>query len=69
MVLNDEGVPAPGAAWKRTVRRTDGKRLASAIHGHTDRGTGILNNRRYVGVVTGAVRSAPAPPATAQSIA
>jgi DNA invertase Pin-like site-specific DNA recombinase len=49
--LNEEGVPSPGAHWKRTERRTDRKWLASAIHGDVNRGTGILNNRRYVGVV------------------
>jgi site-specific DNA recombinase len=49
--LNDEGVSAPGAAWKRTKRRTNGKWLASAIHGDQKRGTGMLNNVRYVGVV------------------
>ena len=32
-------------------RRRDRKWLASAIHGDVNRGTGILNNRRYVGVV------------------
>jgi site-specific DNA recombinase len=47
--LNAEGVPSPGAAWKRTTRRKDGKWLASAIHGDQKRGTGILNNRRDVG--------------------
>jgi site-specific DNA recombinase len=31
--FNEEGVPSPGASWKRTERRTDGKWLASAIHG------------------------------------
>jgi site-specific DNA recombinase len=50
--LNEEGVPSPGARWKRTERRRDSKWLASAIHGDVNRGTGILNNRRYVGVVT-----------------
>ena len=50
--LNAEGVPSPGATWKRTTRRTDGKWLASAIHGDVKRGSGILNNRRYIGVIT-----------------
>ncbi len=50
--LNEEGIPSPGARWKRTERRHDCKWLASAIHGDVNRGTGILNNRRYVGVVT-----------------
>jgi site-specific DNA recombinase len=51
--FNAEGIPSPGAQWRRrTVRRTDGKWLASAIHGDVRRGTGILNNRRYIGVVT-----------------
>ena len=49
-MLNEEGVPSPGASWNRTVRRRDRKWLASAIHGDVNRGTGILNNRRYVGV-------------------
>jgi DNA invertase Pin-like site-specific DNA recombinase len=49
--LNEEGVPSPGATWKRTARRRDAKWLASAVHGEEDRGSGILNNRRYVGVV------------------
>ena len=35
----------------RTVRRADCKWLASTIHGDVNRGTGILNNRRYVGIV------------------
>jgi hypothetical protein len=51
-LLNDEQVPSPGAKWKRVTRRGDGKWLASAIHGDVNRGTGILNNRRYVGVVS-----------------
>jgi DNA invertase Pin-like site-specific DNA recombinase len=50
--FNAEGIPSPGATWKRTKRRTDGKWLASAIHGDVKRGTGILNNRRYTGVIT-----------------
>ena len=45
-------MPSPGAKWKRSKRRADGKWLASAIHGDQTRGTGILNNRRYIGVVT-----------------
>jgi site-specific DNA recombinase len=48
--LNSEGIPSPGASWNRTVRRNAGW-LASAIHGDVNRGTGILNNRRYAGVV------------------
>jgi site-specific DNA recombinase len=51
-LLNSEGVPSPGARWKRTERRTDRKWLASAIHGDVTRGTGILNNRRYLGIVS-----------------
>jgi len=50
--LNAEGIPSPGASWNRKVRRQDGKWLASAIHGDVKRGTGILNNRRYIGVIT-----------------
>ncbi len=48
--FNSEGIPSPGARWNRTIRRRDRKWLASAIHGDVNRGTGILNNRRYVGV-------------------
>ena len=50
--LNAEHVPSPGAAWKRTTRRKDGKWLASAIHGDVKRGTGMINNRRDIGVVS-----------------
>ncbi len=49
--FNAGGKPSPGATWKRTTRRQDGKWLASEIHGDTKRGTGILNNRRYIGVI------------------
>src|SRR5437762_378335 len=49
--LNSEGVPSPGSRWNRTVRRKDGKWLASSIHGDVKRGSGILNNRRYAGVI------------------
>jgi site-specific DNA recombinase len=49
--LNAESTPSPGARWNRTVRRRDRKWLASAIHGDVNRGTGILNNRLYIGVV------------------
>lgn len=51
VTLNDEGVPSPGSEWNRTSRRKSGW-LASAIHGDVSRGTGILNNRRYIGIVT-----------------
>ena len=51
--LNEEGIPSPGALWKRTgiggCAKRRGKWVASAIHGDTRRGYGILNNRRYVG--------------------
>jgi site-specific DNA recombinase len=50
--FNEEGIPSPGASWNRTQRRTDRKWLASAIHGDANRGTGILNNKRYIGIVT-----------------
>jgi site-specific DNA recombinase len=49
--LNADGVPSPGSAWKRKVRRGSGW-LASALHGDVKRGTGILNNRRYIGITT-----------------
>ena len=48
--LNTDKVPSPGSSWNRTVRRKSGW-LASAIHGDQARGTGILNNRRYAGVI------------------
>jgi site-specific DNA recombinase len=50
MTLNDEGVPSPASQWKRTSRRKSGW-LASAIHGDVERGSGILNNPRYIGIV------------------
>lgn len=49
--LNAEGVPSPGSHWKRDARRRDSKWLASAIHGDVNRGSGILNNDSYRGVV------------------
>jgi len=50
--LNAEAVPSPGSRWQRSERRHDCKWLASAIHGDVNRGLGILNNRRYIGVQT-----------------
>ncbi|HTC50738.1 MAG TPA: recombinase family protein [Steroidobacteraceae bacterium] len=51
--LNEEGIPSPGAMWNRTDTGSHGKRrgkwVASAIHGDTRRGYGILNNERYIG--------------------
>jgi site-specific DNA recombinase len=49
--LNAECVPSPGARWRRVKRRSDGKWLASAIHGHVERASGLLNNQRYVGII------------------
>ncbi|HET9106792.1 MAG TPA: recombinase family protein [Steroidobacteraceae bacterium] len=40
--LNARRVPAPGAAWKRAIRRHDGKWLVSALHA-------ILHNELYIG--------------------
>jgi site-specific DNA recombinase len=48
--LNREGVPSPGSTWARSSRRRRGW-LCSAIHGDPVRGTGILNNDCYRGVV------------------
>jgi site-specific DNA recombinase len=48
--LNREGVPSPGASWSRSARRRAGW-LCSAIAGDPARGTGILNNESYRGVV------------------
>lgn len=42
--LNTKGVPSPGASWKRTQRRVDGRWMQSAIYN-------ILRNRIYVGEV------------------
>ena len=42
--LNDESVPSPGAKWKRTTRRTDGRWLASSV-------LSILGNELYIGHV------------------
>jgi site-specific DNA recombinase len=51
--LNAEGVPSPGASWSRKASGRNSKRrskwVASAIHGDVRRGTGILNNERYIG--------------------
>lgn len=51
--LNAEGVPSPGASWHRSDTGPNGKRrgkwVASAIHGDARRGSGILNNERYIG--------------------
>ena len=51
--LNERKVPSPGATWKRTARsnskRTDGKWMASTIHGQPEKGTGILCNPIYRG--------------------
>ena len=49
--LNRLGVPSPGATWKRNPdgKRSDGKWLASAIHGDPSKGVGILNNELYIG--------------------
>ena len=52
--LNAEGVPSPGASWNRNGadaggKRRDGKWQSTAIHGHAQRGTGILINPRYIG--------------------
>jgi hypothetical protein len=50
--LNEEAIPSLGASWNRTERRRDRKWLASTIRGDIHRGTGIVNNRRYLGVVS-----------------
>lgn len=51
--LNAERIPSPGSAWARTGgKRRDSKWVASAIHGEPEKGTGILNNPKYVGLLT-----------------
>jgi site-specific DNA recombinase len=51
--LNERGIPSPGTSWNRTSERLNAKRkrgwVPSAIHGDRHRGTGILNNRIYIG--------------------
>lgn len=42
--LNVRGVPSPGANWKRTTRRKDGRWLVSTLHE-------LLHNERYAGRV------------------
>ena len=53
--LNRRGVPSPGASWNRTSERLNSKRrrgwVSTAIHGDRKRGTGILNNRAYIGEI------------------
>ncbi len=53
--LNAARIPSPGAAWQRREgtpsKRRNGKWMASAIHGDARKGTGLLNNERYRGVV------------------
>jgi hypothetical protein len=49
-ILNRERVPSPGAGWGREHRRKAGW-VGSCIHGNPDRGTGILNNDSYRGVI------------------
>lgn len=47
--LNRLQVPSPGAKWKRTIRRRDGKWQHSAILGMAARNSGILRNELYIG--------------------
>lgn len=42
--LNARGVPSPGARWKRSIRRRDGRWLVSTMHS-------ILHNEMYTGRV------------------
>jgi Recombinase/Recombinase zinc beta ribbon domain len=54
--LNAESIPSPGASWSRKLMGPNSKRrskwVASAIHGDVRRGSGILNNERYIGRIT-----------------
>jgi hypothetical protein len=54
--LNAEGVPSPGASWSRKSSGRNSKRrckwVTGAIHGNVRRGSGILNNERYIGRMT-----------------
>ena len=53
--LNKRGVYNPGASWNRNSDRPNSKRergwVSTAIHGDRKRGTGILNNRAYIGEI------------------
>ena len=60
-LLNSEGVASPGAAWtwkmSGPTSRRRSKWVSSAIHGDVKRGSGILNNERYIGhIIWGRVR-------------
>jgi DNA invertase Pin-like site-specific DNA recombinase len=60
-LLNSEGVLSPGASWAWKISGPTGRRrskwVASAIHGDVKRGSGILNNERYIGhIIWGRVR-------------
>lgn len=48
--LNALGIPSPGAKWRRSIRRTDGEWMPSALAGDFKRGIGILNNELYRGI-------------------
>jgi site-specific DNA recombinase len=54
--LNADGLPSPGANWKRISKGAHSKRrskwVASAIAGSSKKGYGILNNRKYIGEFT-----------------
>ena len=48
--LNQRGVQAPGAAYRRRNRRRHyGMWSATVLHGHLSQATGILNNPTYIG--------------------
>jgi site-specific DNA recombinase len=50
--LNQRGVPAPGAAYKRKNRRRHyGTWSATVLHGDINHATGMLNNPVYIGKV------------------
>jgi site-specific DNA recombinase len=67
--LNADGIPSPGSAWRRKTRRTDGKWLASTIHGDPKRGSGILNNPLYVGQLVWNRRQMKKRPRTSKRVA
>ena len=55
--LNSRGIPSPGANWKRTERRKDGKWLGSAIAAMLDNplysGLYIWNRSKWIGIPRG----------------
>ena len=67
--LNAEGIPSPGASWRRVTRRRDAKWMASTIYGDASKGSGILNNELYLGRVIWNRRQMKKRPRSAKRVA